>query len=99
MVIWTEHAKTQLAHIHEHIAQDSPLYATKVAQTLVEKSLRLAELPRLGRKVPEAGDEAIRELSVYSYRVIYEIRAAHIEVLAVVHKRRDLQADELREKE
>lgn len=45
--------------------------------------------------VPEVNDETIRELPQYSYRIIYEIKAAHIEILAVIHKRRDLQASEI----
>ena len=38
----------------------------------------------------------MRELSLYSYRILYEIKSSHIEVLAVIHKRRDLQAQEIR---
>ena len=40
-------------------------------------------------------EDAVRELSLYSYRIIYEIKACHVEVLAVIHKRQDLQADEI----
>jgi plasmid stabilization system protein ParE len=38
----------------------------------------------------------VRELSLYSYRILYEIKASHIEILAVIHKRRNLQAKEIR---
>jgi toxin ParE1/3/4 len=31
MVKWTGHALAQLRHIHEYIAQDSALYARRVA--------------------------------------------------------------------
>jgi len=47
----------------------------------------------MGKVVPELGDEAIRELSLYSYRIIYEIREPDIIVLAVIHKRRDFQPE------
>ncbi|WP_445372638.1 type II toxin-antitoxin system RelE/ParE family toxin [Methylomonas sp. HW2-6] len=50
---------------------------------------------RLGLIVPELSNEAVRELSLYSYRILYEIKTTHIEVLAVIHKRRDLQPDEI----
>lgn len=43
----------------------------------------------------EMNSDTIRELSLYSYRIIYEIRAKDVFVLAVVHKRRDLQAKDL----
>jgi plasmid stabilization system protein ParE len=85
----------QLRHIHDYIAQDSPLYAKRVAEELVSKTIGLDKLPHLGRKVPELSDETVRELSLYSYRILYEIKTTHIEVLAVIHKRRDLQPDEI----
>jgi toxin ParE1/3/4 len=61
----------------------------------VQKSLPLDELPRLGKIVPELNEDAIRELSVYSYRLMYEINSNYIEVLAIIHKRRDIQADDI----
>ena len=85
----------QLRHIHDYIAQDSPLYAKRVAEELVSKTIGLDKLPHLGRKVPELSDETVRELSLYSYRILYEIKTTHIEVLAVIHKRRDLKPDEI----
>ncbi|MBI3345095.1 MAG: type II toxin-antitoxin system RelE/ParE family toxin [Gammaproteobacteria bacterium] len=50
MVKWTAHAIAQLRHIHDYIAQDSPLYAKRVSDALVRKTILLDELPRLGRK-------------------------------------------------
>ena len=58
MVRWTAHATTQLRHIHDYIAQDSPLYAKRVSDALVRKTFLLDELPRMGCKVPELDDEA-----------------------------------------
>ena len=62
---------------------------------MVRKTFLLDELPRMGRKVPELDNEALRELSLYSYRILYEIKTTHIDILAVIHKRRDLQAEEI----
>jgi plasmid stabilization system protein ParE len=95
MVKWTDHALSQLRHIHDHIAQDSPLYARRVSEALVGKTLTLEKLPRLGRKVPELSEETVREVSLYSYRILYEIKPAHIDVLAVIHTRRDLQPEDI----
>lgn len=95
MVKWTRHAQTQLRHIHDYIAQDSPLYAKRVSDALVRKTFLLDELPHMGRKVPELNEENVRELALYSYRILYEIKTTHIEILAVIHKRRDLQAGEV----
>jgi plasmid stabilization system protein ParE len=45
--------------------------------------------------VEELNDETVRETSLYSYRILYEIKASQIDVLAVIHKRRDLQPEEI----
>ncbi len=96
MVKWTAHAKAQLRHIHDYIAQDSPLYARRVSEALVQKTIGLDELPRKGRMVAELNDEVVRELPMYSYRIIYEIKPdSRIEVLAVIHKRRDLEPEDI----
>lgn len=95
MVKWTEHAKTQLRHIHSYIAQDSALYAQRVTQAIINKSLSIDGFPRTGKIVSELKNEAIREVSLYSYRILYEIKPDQIEVLAIIHKRRHLQADEI----
>ena len=41
------------------------------------------------------GDENVKELSLYSYGIIYAIRSENVFVLAVVHKRRDLTAEDI----
>src|SRR5690606_22356739 len=96
MVKWTAHAKTQLRHIHDYIAQDSLLYARRVSEELVQKTIGLDELPHTGHKVPELNEDAVRELGLYSYRIIYEIKPDHlIEVLALIHKRRHVEPEDI----
>ncbi len=93
MVIWSAPAKADLRSIHDFIAADSRHYARKVVQDLIDKTDILDRLPRVGRVVPELGDDNIRELLPFSYRVIYEIKSEVVVVLAVVHKRRELQPE------
>ncbi len=95
MVIWTEPAKADLRSIHYFIAHDSRHYATKVTQDIREKTDVLDKLPRIGKMVAEIGDENVKELSLYSYRIIYEIRSEDVFILAVVHKRRDFIAEDI----
>ncbi|MDP2229276.1 MAG: type II toxin-antitoxin system RelE/ParE family toxin [Moraxellaceae bacterium] len=95
MVKWTDHALAQLRHIHDYIAQDSPFYAKRVSEALVSKTIGLDGLPRLGRMASELNEDTVREIPLYSYRILYEIKPSHIEVLAIIHKRRDLQPDEI----
>ena len=98
MVKWTRHAKKQLRHIHNYIAEDSPFYAKRVSEALVKKTIGLDDLPRKGRVVPELNEDVVRELYLYSYRILYEIKPNLIEILAVIHKRRHLQIDEISRK-
>ncbi len=95
MVIWTEPAKADLRSIHDFIAHDSRHYAKKVTQEIREKADILDKLPRMGKMVAEIDDENVKESSLYSYRIIYEIRNKDVFVLAVVHKRRDLMAEDI----
>ena len=97
MVRWSGQARADLKAIHDVIARDSTHLARKVTQELAENTDKLAELPRLGRVVPELGDDNVREIPAYSYRILYEIKPGDDVVdLAVIHKRRDLRPEEVR---
>jgi plasmid stabilization system protein ParE len=91
VVIWSDPAKADLRSIHDFIAHDSAHYAKKVTQDIVAKTDVLDELPRVGKVVPELGIDTIRELSLYSYRILYEIKNHGVFVLAVIHARRELR--------
>ncbi len=95
MVIWSEPARADLRSVHDFIAHDSKHYAKKVTQDIREKTDVLDGLPKVGKKVPELNDEAVRELSLYSYRIICEIKSQGVFVLTVVHKRRDLKVGDI----
>lgn len=45
----------------------------------------LATLSERGRVVPELGDEAVREVFVDSYRLLYRVTEEHVQVLGFVH--------------
>jgi plasmid stabilization system protein ParE len=99
MVRWTTPAKCDLKEIHDYIARDSKFYAQKVSQNIVSRSEKLNDFPEIGRIVPEIGDHNIREVFVYSYRLIYEISPNGVQILALVHSKRDFSSgnfDELR---
>jgi plasmid stabilization system protein ParE len=50
------------------------------------------KLPRMGRIVPEIEDPNIRELIIYSYRLIYKISPKRIEILAIIHGKQDFSS-------
>ena len=89
MVKWSEPAKRDLKQIHDYIAKDSKYYAKKVAQNIVAATEELVKFPKTGRIVPEIGEINVRELFVYSYRLIYEISTDRIKILAIIHGKRD----------
>jgi len=96
MVKCTAHAKAQLRHIHDYIAEDSPLYAKRVTEALVQRTVDLDQLPRKGKVVSELNEEAIRERSLYSYRILYEIKSVDlVVVLATIHKRQHLESEDV----
>lgn len=90
MVVWTGPAKRDLRQIHDYIAKDSKYYAKKVAAELREATEKLSSHPTIGRAVPECEDENLRELFLYSYRIIYHITAKIVRVVAVVHQKQDI---------
>jgi toxin ParE1/3/4 len=95
MVIWSEPAKRDLRHIFEYIARDSIFYAKKVVNIIVEKSMSLDSSPRRGRIVPEINDPDIREIFIYSYRLMYQITTDNIYILGVIHGKRDFTPDDI----
>jgi plasmid stabilization system protein ParE len=88
MVIWTPRARADLKAIHDRIAKDSRQNAQRVAREIMRKADTLAEPPRTGRKVPEINDPSLREISAYSWRIIYHLRNGTVFIVTLIHKRR-----------
>jgi len=89
-ILWTEPAIEDLRNLHGYIARDSEIYANSFVQRIILAVEKLTDFPRLGRAVPEADQETIRELLYHNYRIIYRIKSELIEILTVIHGRRDL---------
>jgi toxin ParE1/3/4 len=90
-IAWSRRAVQDLDTITDYIAADSPAYAGVVLKNILNKTRILARFPRAGRKVPEFDDENVRELIVYSYRVIYRLQNDEALIVAVIHGKRILQ--------
>jgi len=97
MVKWSNPSKRDLKQIYNFIAKDSTYYAQKVVSAIVEKSDALDKFPYMGRIVPERNEERIREILIYSYRMIYQITLEDIEILALIHSRKDFPSVEFDE--
>jgi addiction module RelE/StbE family toxin len=92
VVIWTPAAKFHLKEVKHYIALDSRMYAQRIVKNIVARSKELKKFPQIGRVVPEFGEPDVREIFVYSYRLIYRIVAPdQIEVVALTHGKRNFQ--------
>src|SRR5438067_186281 len=68
-----------------YIARDSETYAAKAVDHLLTTVEPLERFPRMGRMVPEYARADLRELIVYSYRVIYRIEPGAVHIIGVIH--------------
>lgn len=91
-LIWSSESLDDIDAIAQFIARDSLHHAKRVVEALFELGDAIAAHPLVGRIVPELNDADVRERFLYSYRVIYEVRAKRIEILAVLHGRRLLES-------
>ena len=93
-VHWTDTAQGHLDAIYEYIAQDSPSYALRMVDRLTKRSQQIADYPLSGRRVQEYELDQLREVIEGPYRIIYHIRSAQIDVVAVIHGSREIRGQE-----
>jgi plasmid stabilization system protein ParE len=72
-VRWTSVAFRQFRGIVEYVAAFSPTAGSTLADRITQALDTLETFPRLGRMVLDYQDEAIRELIVGDYRVVYRL--------------------------
>ena len=90
-IVWSDRAIADLTEIRNYIAEDSEANAIAFLGRLFEAVETLETFPGQGRRVPEAPDlTKVRELLVGNYRIVYRKRSEWIEIVLVVHGRRDL---------
>jgi toxin ParE1/3/4 len=89
-LVWSNTARNDLNQLNAYISQDSPVYARQFIQRMLTRVEGLQGFPNLGRHVPEANREDIREIVFQGYRIIYQTAAEHMLVLTVLHGSRDL---------
>ena len=59
---WTEPSLLDMENLRDYIAKDSEYYAARFIARIIEAAETLPQFPLVGRVVPEAADETIREL-------------------------------------
>ena len=95
MVRWSQRVRADLKAIHDYISNDSPHNAKAVAREIHRRAATLPATPHIGRRVAELHDADIREISVHSWRVIYQRRGEDIFIVTLVHVRRAPTAADL----
>lgn len=91
---WSNEALEDIESIATYIEKDSPVYAKSVVSKFFEKAEIIKDFTQLGRIVPELNDSTIREIFVYSYRLIYKIDSNKVLFVAVIHGKRLLENHE-----
>ncbi|HET7414062.1 MAG TPA: type II toxin-antitoxin system RelE/ParE family toxin [Pararhizobium sp.] len=85
-VLWTAEAEADRQEIFDYIAVEDAVAAIRLDETFSVAAGRLGEMPYLGKPGRIAGT---RELLPHpSYRLVYEIYAEAIWILALVHAAR-----------
>ena len=91
-VKWTEAAWCDLEAVADYIDRDSQRYAAAFVREVRDAACSLARFAERGRRVPEFGMPAVRELLVRKYRLIYRLTEDAVHIVAFIHGARDLAA-------
>jgi len=73
------------------IAKDNSSAAQKFVKNIFKKIETLSKYPQMGRKVPEATREEIREVFERDYRIIYRVETKKIVILSIRNFKQLLQ--------
>ena len=84
-VIWFPNAQADLRDIHDHIARDSKQHAKRWTKRVRDATNSLRRFPEAAGLVPEFESRGWRQTFVGDYRVIFRVRNASVEILAVFH--------------
>lgn len=86
-IVWAPRSRAHLEHLYTYIANDNPDAARNIVARIVDAVENLADFPESGRagRVPHT-----RELVIPGtpYLVVYRVRNAVLEVIAVLHEAR-----------
>ena len=87
-IIWRASARSDLAEIIRYVANVNPQAAHRLRQVLMESVLPVSEHPYLYRQSQTI--PAMREIVAHpNYMVYYRVTASCIEVVNVIHTRRE----------
>lgn len=86
---WSLTSESDLREIEEYIARDSPVYAVRMVDRIIESVDQLESYPLSGRMVPEFERQELREIICRTYRIVYLFEDPVVTILRVIHGARD----------
>jgi plasmid stabilization system protein ParE len=85
-------AATDLVRIWRYVKKNASLeMADRVVSVIREKFIYLAGRPGGGHWRRDLTDEPVKFFSVYSYLIIYRPETSPLQVVAILHGRRDVE--------
>lgn len=89
-VRWSAQARKDLAAISDYFREASPSYAERFEEQVFEATRRLETFPQSGRVIPEAEEDALREVIYRDYRIMYHVDGAgeDVLILTILHSSR-----------
>lgn len=87
----SEGALADLDEIWLYIAQDNVAAADKVSSKMYDTMYQIADYPRMGHIREDLTDQPYRFLSVYDYLIVYDPTKTPVEIVRVLHGRRDVK--------
>jgi plasmid stabilization system protein ParE len=88
-VVWTGKASSDVARLHEFLAEVNPRAAKAVVQRLIAAPRRLLSAPRCGEGLAQFAPREIRCIFVGDYALHYELADETIYILRVWHMLED----------
>lgn len=92
-LVYGDGARDDIVEIASYIARDSAINAEKVLERLERRIATLTTMPERGRVVPELqwhGITTVREIFEKPWRILYQLRARQVVIVAVYDGRRHL---------
>lgn len=84
---WTSKALSDIARLHEFLAQVDPSAAARAIQALTKAPDTLRVHPRMGPQLFQFEPREVRRLLVGRYEIRYEVQDAVIHILRLWHTR------------
>lgn len=85
-VVWSDFAISNLNEISSYYTKKESIELSKnIIKEILTATKSLSLFPNVGRIVPEYDDNSIREIFIYKFKIIYEIKINKIEILFIAH--------------